>query len=397
MNRTTALVQNETGYSLLLVIVFIALLTIIGGIAMRRAAMDVKISGNYLRSTKVLYIAEAGIERAKAELAEESADSALAGPDKKTGSAFEADNGILSFGSHVAFGGGEYSVTVSDNNDGDGNPWVDTDGKIIVRSTGTLSDGSRRTIEVVIQKTSPATASFKAAIMCRGPVEINGNISVDGRDHDINGNLLSPANGVLAFSSRNTFNRSGNGKVAGTSLDGTNYALSKSSSVVSAVTQQFATAWGNPMTPEEVLGMTTTNALKTIAQGGANGSQYVTNPSNLHFPLSGVTYVELGSGQTWQSMDFGSSSGILIVHNSATNAVLKNTNGGTFKGIIIADDYVHIHNTIIGAVITLTANASEGNVIGNGNGSVSYSSLAIASALSSLPSGTNVISWQELF
>lgn len=46
--------------------------------------------------------------------------------------------------------------------------------------------------------------------------------------------------------------------------------------------------------------------LKQIAMGGVDGSQYVgpdtsppSGPGDLTFPLRGVTYVELGLGQTW--------------------------------------------------------------------------------------------------
>jgi Tfp pilus assembly protein PilX len=255
MKRTTALVRNETGFSLLIVLVFIALLMIIGGIAIRKAMFDVKTSGNYKQSVRVVYIAEAGIERAKAELVGKSAAMALAGLDGKTGSGFDADNGILSFGRHVAFGGGEYGVTVSDNDDGDNNPWVDSDGKIIVRSTGTLSDGSRRTIEVLVQKFDHSVTDVGASILARGPISINGSIEIDGRNHDTSGVLLSPANGVLAASSRSTFSMGGSSTVGGTSTGGTNYALSKTSATKDAVTEQYSTVWGNPETPEEVLGM----------------------------------------------------------------------------------------------------------------------------------------------
>jgi hypothetical protein len=113
--------------------------------------------------------------------------------------------------------------------------------------------------------------------------------------------------------------------------------------------------------------------LKTIALSGVNGSQYVTNPGLLNYPLQGVTYVEISSGSTWLPVNFGSNGrGILVVHNSATNAVMKNLNSGTFKGLIIADDMVHVHMDIIGAIFLLTTGPSEGNCIGNGNGSLLF-------------------------
>jgi hypothetical protein len=59
---------------------------------------------------------------------------------------------------------------------------------------------------------------------------------------------------------------------------------------------------------------------------------------------------------------------------------MKNLNTGTFRGLIIADDIVHIHGTIIGALVSLTESPSEGNSIGNGTGFVLFSKEAILAA-----------------
>jgi len=93
-----------------------------------------------------------------------------------------------------------------------------------------------------------------------------------------------------------------------------------------------------------------------------------------------VTYVELPVGGEWKPIYFGEvSSGILVVHNSAGNAKMKDIDSGTFSGLIIADDIEHVHATIIGAVVSLTT-APNGNYIGNGNGEILYSSEAIMEA-----------------
>lgn len=141
--------------------------------------------------------------------------------------------------------------------------------------------------------------------------------------------------------------------------------------------------------------------LKSYAQSGAGGSQYVIDPSKLKTPLQGVTYVESPSGSSWQSMDI-TGSGILIVHNAARNAVMKNMNSGTYAGLMIVDDPIHIHANIIGALIALTSKPSEGNCIGNGNGTVLFSSQAITDATSSLTgsgggngSASKVLAWWD--
>ena len=76
-------------------------------------------------------------------------------------------------------------------------------------------------------------------------------------------------------------------------------------------------------------------------------------------------------------MDLDGSEGIVVVHNDAKNAVMKNLNSGTFRGLIIVDDIVHIHAEIIGAVIVLSPTPAGGNCIGNGSGEVLYSSMTI--------------------
>jgi len=122
----------------------------------------------------------------------------------------------------------------------------------------------------------------------------------------------------------------------------------------------------------------------------------VTDPATLTFPLAGITYVELPAGATWQDVDFDESSGILVVHNAGRNALIKNLNDGTFRGLIIADDIVHIHAKIIGAIVSLTELPSEGNVIGNGSGDVLFSREALANVIGPTQKIWPTVSWREV-
>ena len=107
----------------------------------------------------------------------------------------------------------------------------------------------------------------------------------------------------------------------------------------------------------------------------------MTDPVNLTFPLSGVTYVERPGSDGWENIDFGTSTGVLVVHNSTTESWMKGLNTGTFKGLIIGDDVNLIHATILGAVISLTTNP-QGYTIGDGSGAILYSSAALQQASS---------------
>ena len=230
----------------------------------------------------------------------------------------------------------------------------------------------------------------KAAITTNNNIQTLGNLVVDGRNHDKNG-VLTGTPGTLGFWTTGTYNRSGNSKVGSTSGAGVDISPRKTpmNNDVRLVNQVYP--GGYPTTPDSILGATANGfppgKLKSIAQSGVNGSQYTTNPSSLSYPLKGVTFVELPSGSTWNSSNI-TGEGILIVHNSANNAVIKNLNWGPFKGMLIADDIDKIHCEIIGAVIVLSPSPPSGNCIGNGSGEVKYSSEAIEAATAKVSGAT---------
>ncbi len=221
------------------------------------------------------------------------------------------------------------------------------------------------------------SATVKAAITTNNPVETLGTLTVDGRDHDINGNLLLTA-GTYAIWTTSTCSRGGSSTL-GSTVGGVDNAPAKvENNNVRLESQVYA--GGYPNNPDDILGGSANGfpagTLKAIAQSGYNGSQYVTDPVNLTYPLKGVTYVELPSGAEWLTAAI-EGSGVLIVHNSAVNAKVKNMNSGVFKGLFIADDIIHVHSTIIGAVVGLSPSPSEGNCIGNGSGNIIFSREAI--------------------
>ena len=294
----------------------------------------------------------------------------------------------------VSFSDGSFSATVEDATDDS------TLAENQVRLTTTATIGNMSETVTVIANISEAVfpPGVKGSVTANATVTTTGNMTMDGRDHDEDGDLI-PGQGTLGVSTVGALDRGGNSKVGGTD-GGVDYAPSKPPDP--SVYEEGATL--GPTTPDSVMGGPdngySEGTLKAIAQAGTGGSQYVTNPSLLSFPLQGVTYVELPDGDTWNPIHFGASSGILVVHNSAGNAKMKNLNSGTFKGLIIADDLEHVHCTVIGAVVTLTSTPS-GNCIGNGNGSILYSSAAIETHAEAASSGsggggsTSVASWWE--
>ncbi len=227
----------------------------------------------------------------------------------------------------------------------------------------------------------PSGVESMAAITTNNNILTLGKLTVDGRDHTIDGTVV-PGGGTLGIWTTNTYTQSGASKVGGTYLS-IDYVPSKNPNPNIIASNQ---TWPNgfpPTSPEDVIKDLPFNiTLEEYAKSGDWESQYVNDPALLTYPLKGVTYVELPSGEPWTDANI-EGSGILIIHNDQVDAIIKNTYNN-FTGLIIADDIVHLHSTIIGAVISLTQNPSEGNTIGNSDGFILYSKEALGISLMSV-------------
>jgi hypothetical protein len=365
-----------------------------GGVITSTTIFGSRDAYQHLHRTQAFYLAEAGVTHALHEFKNNVAElnAVLKGTDDTAGT---EDDGVLSFGAFVSMGNGYCSVVVADNDDGDADMYTDADNIVLVASTGTDASGVTQTVKAYLEVVFPSAAGMtpRAVVMAAGPVKTLGALVVDGRDHNLSEAFI-PHSGVLGVSTEQTFQQSGASKVGGTA-GGADYCPSKPGNpAVIETSANWSAQGGFPNTPDKVVGLPE-GTLLAIAQSGVNGSQYVTDAASLSFPLSGVTYVEIPSGGEWVAVHFSDSTGILVVHNASTDAVIKNLNTGSFQGLLIADDIVHIHCTILGAVVNLSAAPSSGNCIGNGSGDVLYSSEAIAAALAQIGAApaVSVKSW----
>src|SRR3989338_2848372 len=184
MKARRTVLNNEKGVILVISLLILALLIGDGAGTIVSTQTDLKTSSNLKTATMAFYLAEAGVERAKSEISgSKTFNSALAGADGNKSNT--RDNGILSFGSSVSFGGGTYAVRVTDNSDGDNDSWADADGKVLATSTGTYGS-STRTIKVLISK---ASMGFNGAINVvddKCETEQGGLATVTGLDYTYN-------------------------------------------------------------------------------------------------------------------------------------------------------------------------------------------------------------------
>jgi hypothetical protein len=220
-------------------------------------------------------------------------------------------------------------------------------------------------------------------------VQTLGSMVIDGRDHEFDGDVV-PGEGMFSVLSTADIAQGGSSRFGGTDADGFDHAPTRNPDP--EITEPQADLFQEyPDTPEGVLGGAEAGFppgfLKEYAQSGQNGSQYVTDPNDLQFPLNGVTYVELPNNGLWQNIRFGNppnhSRGILVVHNQWANARMKLLQHGLFEGILIVDQIDKIHCEIRGALVIM-GGPQVGNCIGNGNGEINYSTEIIQHYISAV-------------
>ena len=214
---------------------------------------------------------------------------------------------------------------------------------------------------------------------------------IDGRDYRLDNTTLIPGNGVFGVSSSVTFVNTQFAAIGGT-YNHIDYPMSFPENP--AVIEKYD--WGGhfPETPDQILGYPE-GTLKSIAQSGIGGSQYVHNPpkdgksfTGFTYPLSGVTYLELDNGVEGEFLfKQNGNKGMLIVHGPNRMSRLigvkfdKNTSDGVFTGLVVTDYSFHHHVDILGGVLQLSPNLEASkNCNGNKDHWVHYSSEAIIAA-----------------
>lgn len=280
---------------------------------------------------------------------------------------------------------------------------------------------------------------IRGAWTANGP--LNNTISdmiIDGRNYDMELNLL-PGTGTYGISTSVDFENVENAQIGGT-YDSVDYDLSIPGDG-DIIEQNYDWGGNFPKTPDEILGFPE-ETLKTIAQSGAQGSQYLLNPDKIEdkltFPLSGVTYVELNDGKERDfKMRGNGNGGILVIHGPDASSKLKGLKldelkvkndevkvchlPGTvdeitivideslltehldhgdfegdcssqtwFQGLIIADYSFHHHLDILGAILQLSPDLETGDHCnGNQDHWAKYSQEAIeqATVITSTESG----------
>jgi len=339
---------NQRGSALIAVLAVVIVLNMTFAVIFSITRHTTKASGKRRSNIAALNIAEAGKERVLARIRERD----LVPPE----------NQRITVYSNEPFGKGSYSVTCSTDT------WLDT---LYLSVAGIVNQDTAR-LEILALFDKPWKKWQKGAVTARTAIPTLGDITIDGRDHDTNGVVLG-IGGTYGVSSGDTVWTGGDSKIGGGITAPTQPAMDSVTVLINIDTT------GYPQTPEEVLG---------LPPGYLDSYKTGTCPA----AFSGITYIESDCSNY-------EGSGILICHNSTGTASLGNFHGN-FKGLIIADEDKHFNgeDTIVGAVIMLGKDVG-GNVFGNGETHIRYSSEMLERVATLIPPtgrrGVNVVSWRE--
>lgn len=377
-------INNEKGIALVLSLMVLAALTLIGIAAIMTSTLDMQIAGNERTIIQSQYAAEAGLAETIGRLNLPKTHTKYVGQQTDPTWAANVNNTytnwvqgfngtINSTDDKTMF---NYSVSVRykplpsrpgsvafyNNTSGYSKSRFASEGPVVflVKSTGT--SGVYRSGTVLELTRNTYDYQVTGGLSAKGNITVAGNSTIDGNPHDVNGN----AGGNCTFSNLTGIQPAISTSGATVNTQGNPDLLPLNSSQTN---QTYA-----PVFPWDVLGMTKSefDAVFTNVYGMTYSG-----------PLREEILVQ-GTG-TFHRVDI-TGNGILVVHNPLfvpgtceTGACAPATllsNGGTFKGIIIADKIDLQGNLrIIGAAVSLST--IETSSLANGNPEILYSCDAI--------------------
>lgn len=418
--------NNEKGIALITALLVLSILTLLGLLATLTSSTDIKIAGNEKLGTQGQYAAEAGIEHMQVFLnkttnLEPSPAPVWAGAGTTSDFATFASwhprvkrnimdgvNVFSTYSATVSFkavASGKYVNKVAFYNQSSGYTAAPSGGggwpvyviASVARNGNYLSQ--RNILEVTMNSKD---FNVKGGLTAGGDLTFNGNPTISGEHHDENGNIVATGTGCRDNDLRQpmpaTFSN-------GTTIPTGSPNITASPGIADATTRSTAV----PSTPWGALG---------IPYDGKPGEDFISTFPTGSWPIeftgsgsfTGDKYYQDDdkSGSNGFSNEDITGSGLLVIHNrefvpgeclkgvwddacdtgeisppacnrcATTKApAVLDANGGTFRGLIIADQISLRGNVkIIGGVVSLTTIQTD-HATGGGNPEILYSCSAI--------------------
>ncbi len=164
MNKTMKTLTDQRGFAIFGAVLVLALVTIIGIAAISTSTSERRTATNFMLYERVFYSAEAGLEHVKEAFkntlrtpANIAVMAIMGRPDWSfalNGATATSYAGGVTWISGQTIDVNTYTITVWDNDDGDGDPAQDADGLIFIRSDAVGPQNSSCSIETLVTATA---------------------------------------------------------------------------------------------------------------------------------------------------------------------------------------------------------------------------------------------------
>jgi len=324
------ILKKETGAVLVISLLIMLMLTVLGIAAIRTVTTDINIAANDRSAKQAFTLAEAGVERALAEINNNTIDP----PDDVDGSSV-----TLSDSSHST---GSYNVSITR---------IAAD-MLQITSTGTTTNGKgTKTIVVNVRESVFYPEIYNFALFSRESISLRGSVEV------YNGDI---------YSGRNIFIRASDVVQDGDVLAAEHVVFGGSGNIVNG--SVFAN--GN-IDLSNQQNQTRIDGGDATAGGAISGSGIVTgsiNPGTSPDPVQRVSYYEADYKVTQAQFNeyFDQADTYLVGDQTIT--------GGYYEGIIYVQGNLDIHGDFTGdATFVVTGDLRiSGNVDNTGNDSYAF-------------------------
>lgn len=166
---------DESGFALSVTVILLTVLLLLVALGAQWAAQDIKRTATYKNTRQAFYIAETGIQQAVNFFNYDGTGSSPGAAGDGFDQELDGSNWPTAFAS-TAFGGGIYTVTITDNDDNDSNTNDDIDNTVILISQGTRNNETM-SIEAIISR---PLYTPEYAIITDGDLKVAGSSAVTG-------------------------------------------------------------------------------------------------------------------------------------------------------------------------------------------------------------------------
>lgn len=188
------ILTDQRGMAFVTTVLLLLVLGLLVTISTQWSAMDIKKTANYTKTREAFFIADAGLQDAINEMNYDSDGNSPGAAGDNFSSALDSSTWPATFVSGVSFEGGNYTVNIKDNNDGDGDLTTDVDQTVIAEAEGMKNSRTSR-IRAILHL---PRSQVEAAVIAENMVHAAGTSSITGEAGSIHSNTEVKVDGATS-------------------------------------------------------------------------------------------------------------------------------------------------------------------------------------------------------